>query len=260
MKSDVHELDMYEFIERKYPKNGSGKNTRNKPKRIKNERRRDYLTSLGIYSGQDFMKVLMEGAAIRESRLENAGAENRQLLLNGGDFAAMGMALRGGVLQAGKDSLRFFGDAGSLATNTALNAGRATTSALTNASKQTQKAATAAATNAVNVGKATNAALMQAGKATTKNITNASKATADTMVNATRVTADTMLNATKATTSQVTKAGQFTTAAVVSASKATSNSFVTAGKLLNDHLLQSFKGNARKGPINTTSSAKAQAA
>jgi len=119
--SERHQtLAAYEYVA---GKSSSGDNG---PKRIKESRRREYLVSLGMYSQREFVECLMSCQEVKQSRLQSAGAENRELLINGDIFGAgAGRALRA--------AFRFdpLLHAGTVATNTAINASKATSKLVT---------------------------------------------------------------------------------------------------------------------------------
>jgi hypothetical protein len=78
--------------------------------------RREYLSSLGWYSNDDFVKVLVDCLDIQESRIRSAGLENRGLFQSEKFFETSAAALRvGSTLKSVLKSTKALGDTSVLA-------------------------------------------------------------------------------------------------------------------------------------------------
>jgi len=219
----------------------AAKRGRRKPKRLHWETRRDYLISLQKYDARDFMDVLMECQALKDSRLQNAGAENRELLLQlqqGDLLEASGKVLRSftwdPLVRGGATTIKAlgdaFGDASNLATNTAVNAGKVTTTAVLGATNATTKQLVAARNLSIHAAAAIGAGLNDAGNLATNTALNAGKLTTKTVLTAGQATTSTVMNAGKYTTNAVFNTGKLTTTAVLTAGQATTSTVKSAGK------------------------------
>jgi hypothetical protein len=107
--ADTVSIEIYEYLRRK-------ERRRSKPLRMSNDYRREYLSSLGLYSSEDFMNVLVNCLDIQESRIRSAGQENRILFHSDRFFETSPAALRvGNTFKSVLKSTKVLGDTSVLA-------------------------------------------------------------------------------------------------------------------------------------------------
>lgn len=128
---DSSPVDVYEYLRRR-------ERRRTKPRRLSQEYRREYLASLGLYSNDEYIAVLMECLDIQQSRVLSAGSENSGFFVDDNFFQTSAAALLvGGTLKSVLKSTRALGDT---SLSAALKGSQAAVSAAVTASKATGNA------------------------------------------------------------------------------------------------------------------------
>jgi hypothetical protein len=128
---DSSPVDVYEFLRRR-------ERRRMKPRRLSQEYRREYLSSLGLYTNDEYIAVLMECLDIQQSRVLSAGSENSGFFLDDNFFHTSAAALLvGGTLKSVLKNTRALGDT---SLSAALKGSQAAVSAAVTASKATGNA------------------------------------------------------------------------------------------------------------------------